>query len=185
MDPPQPGPHVDGEAGPSGLPPLPHPPTPSHDPRAPRVADDDLQQTADRRLEEALARTDARDPREFYRERLRELKDRDPAAFERAVDHYRNVLLPAIATDGEEPLEAWTEYGRTLAELEAPGRTVSIDGTGRSHAYERGHAGDRLILHMPRARNVPVLLVGLPAGLTPAQRATYDWLVAGRQSLRA
>lgn len=149
------------------------------------MSDDDVQSTADRLLEEALERTGARDPREFYRERLREIKARDPSAYDRAVEHYRDVLLPAIATDGEEPLSAWTEYGRTLAELGAPGRTVSVDGTGRAHPYERAHAGELLILHLPKARNVGALLVGLPAELTSAQRATYDWLVAGRQTLRA
>ncbi|MGD2070350.1 MAG: hypothetical protein PVI57_16870 [Gemmatimonadota bacterium] len=148
------------------------------------MPDVELQERADRRLEEVLERTGARDPRSFYRDRLRELKARDPSAYERAVRHYGEVLLPAIADDGEDPLEAWTEYGRALAELTAPGRTVSIDRTGRSGPFERGATETCLVLHLPRARNLPALLVGLPPELSPAQRATYDWLVAGLQTLR-
>jgi hypothetical protein len=148
------------------------------------VTEEELRQRADRRLEEALERIGARDPREFYRGRLRELKQRDPAAYEKAVGYFGDVLVPAIAKDGEDPLEAWMEYGRTLAELEAPGRTVCVDGSGRAEAYAHPIGTDRLVLHLPREGRGQVLLVGLPRELTPAQRATYDWLVAGRQALR-
>ena len=68
--------------------------------------DDDQVARADRLLEEALERTGARDPRDYYRERLRELKQRDEQGYERAVQHYREVLVPAIAVDGEDPLAA-------------------------------------------------------------------------------
>ena len=147
------------------------------------MADDDVQSRADARLEEALERTGARDPRDFYRERLRQLRDGNPSGYDEAVAHYRDELLPAIADEGAEPLAAWTAYGRVLAELTAPGRTVEIDETGRARPHEPGGVPERLILHLPRARNVPALLVGLPPELSPAQRATYDWLVAGRQAM--
>lgn len=145
---------------------------------------EDAQERAERLLEAALDEMGARDPREFYRERLRELKESDPSAYETAVRHYREVLVTAIAEDGEDPLEAWMEYGRTLAELRAPGRTVRVDGTGRAREWERPVGTGDLVLHVPRTGREPALLVGLPAELTAAQRATYDWLVAGRQTLR-
>lgn len=144
---------------------------------------DDVTARADARLEEALAAEGARDPREFYRERMRDLKRADPDAYGRAVAYYRDTLLPAVAGDAE-PLEAWTEYGRVLTEALAPGRTYAIDGTGRARAYAAPAPRDHLVLHVPDDKASRALLVGLPADLTPAQRATYDVLVQGRQKLR-
>jgi hypothetical protein len=143
---------------------------------------DDTTARADKALEDALAEAGARDPREFYRERLRELKESNPEGYQVAVRYYRETLLPSIV-DGAPPLDAWTEYGRTLAETATPGRTVSIDSTGLSIPYE-GPDLDRLHLHIPEGKG-RALLVGLPRELTPAQRATYDVLVAGKQRLRS
>lgn len=139
---------------------------------------DEMIEAADRALEAALAEIGARDPREFYRERLKELKQADPAAYEQAVTYYRETLIPSVA-GGAEPLDSWTEYGRVLAETTAPGRTVSIDDTGRSHPYE-GPDLTRLVLHLPDKAG-RALLVALPPELSPAQRATFDVLVAGKQ----
>ncbi len=138
---------------------------------------------ADRRLEEALERAGARDPREFYRERLRELKGSDPQGYEKAVAYYRDTLLPGIASGNVEPLAAWTEYGRRLAQALAPGRTVSVDGSGRALPYEPPPVLDQLILHLPDEKGARALLVGLPPELSPAQRATYEVLIRGRQKL--
>lgn len=143
------------------------------------------QDQADRLLEEALEATGARDPREFYRQRLVDIRQSSPEAYDDAVAYYRDTLVPSIAEGRSDPLPAWTEYGRTLAELLAPGRTVSVDGSGRSEPYEAPVDVDRLVLHLPEARNARALLVGLPAKLSDAQRATYDWLVRGRQRLPA
>jgi len=144
---------------------------------------DEITTEADRRLEEALERGGARDPREFYRDRLRDLKGADPRGYEKAVAYYRDTLLPSVASGEAEPLAAWTEYGRRLAEALAPGRTVSIDGSGRALPYQPPPAPDRLILHLPDEKGARALLVGLPPDLTPAQRATYDVLIRGRQKL--
>lgn len=143
---------------------------------------DDLQTRADQRLDEALAESGARDPREFYRTRLRELREQDRGAYDRAVAHYMDRLLPSIV-EGADPLAAWTEYGRTLAELSGPGRTVSLDATGRSRPYEAPADPNHLVLHLPDDTRSPALLVGLPAQLTAAQRAAYDWLVRGSSTL--
>jgi hypothetical protein len=86
-----------------------------------------------------------------------------------------------VASGDLEPLEAWTEYGRRLAESLAPGRTVAIDGTGLAHPFAAPAGRDKLVLHIPEGPKGRPLLVGLPAELTPAQRATYDVLVSGKQ----
>lgn len=146
--------------------------------------DDDLQEKAKRRFEETLERTGARDPRDYYRDRLRELKSRDPEAYEDAVRHYREELIPSIADGEVDPLEAWRGYGRRIAELTAPGRTVEIDARGRSHPFDPPTSPDRVVLHLPDDRKERALLVSLPPEPTRAQKATYDLLVEGRQTLR-
>ena len=139
---------------------------------------------ADALLEQVLQQTGARDPREFYRERMRELKERDRGAYDQAVRYFEETLIPSIASGEAEPLVAWTEYGRRLAELSAPGRTVSIDPSGRAGPYSSPSGPDALVLHLPQAAGGRALLVGLPRALSEAQRATYDWLVMGRQKLK-
>ena len=134
-------------------------------------------------LESAIAESGARDPREFYRERLRELKQIDPGGYERAVESYREVLIPDVASGMTDPLHAWTEYGLRLAALLAPGRAVRVDASGRAHSYE-SEAPDGLILHLPDEKGRRALLVSLPGRLSPAQRATYDVLVSGKQRVQ-
>jgi hypothetical protein len=143
---------------------------------------DDPQERAEARLQKALERSGARDPREYYRSRLKALREQDRTAYDEAVTYYRDVLIPSIVAGGE-PLAAWTDYGRTLAELQRPGRTVSIDRTGRSDPYESPASTDHLILHLPDTARDSALLVGLPIELSAAQRATYDWLVTGSNRL--
>ncbi len=140
---------------------------------------DDIAAEADRIFEEALERTGARDPRQFYRERLLALKGSDPDGYATAVAYYRETLVPDIASGKAEPLGAWTEYGRILAEAVSQGRTVSVDSTGMAHPYE-GPDTERLILHLPKDGR-RALVVALPASLSPPQLATYDVLVEGKQ----
>ncbi len=140
---------------------------------------DTIAAEAEKKLEAALEAEGARDPREFYRERLRELKEADPDAYTRAVAYYRDTLLPSIAEGGADALDAWTEYGRTLAEALAPGRTVRVDATGKAHPYERPSRAD-LVLQIPGTKGGRAVLVSLPANLSSAQKATYDVLVAGK-----
>jgi hypothetical protein len=145
---------------------------------------DELTQAADRALETALEETGARDPREFYRERLRELKDANPDGYREAVAYYRDTLIPTVGRGDAPALDAWTEYGRRLAEASAPGRTVSIDDTGRAHPWE-GPDLTRLVLHIPEDTAIRALVVGIPPTLSLAQRATFDVLVAGKQRARS
>lgn len=142
---------------------------------------DPLRARADQRFEQALAESGARDPRDFYRDRLKELRERDPEAFRRALDHYENRLVPAVAAEGSDPIAEWLEYGRLLAELMAQGRTVQIDPSGRAGAYAPPVPPDHLVLHLPDSTREAALAVGIPPELSPAQRATYALLVRGEQ----
>jgi hypothetical protein len=143
------------------------------------VADPALKARADERFAQAIEATGAKDPRDFYRDRLRELKARDERGYARAVDYYENRLLPAVAAEGSNPVAEWLEYGRVLAALTAPGEPTQIDPTGRSHPYSPPVPLDHLVLHLPTSSKAPVLLIGLPIRLSPAQRATYELLVKG------
>lgn len=146
--------------------------------------DEDLKKRADRRLEAALESTGAPDPRDRCRDLLRALRERDRDAYEREVEHYETVLLPRVAGDEADPLEAWQDFGRRLAERIAEGRTVEIDLGGRSHRHEPPAGPDRLVLHLPHDSKEPALLVALPAEPTSAQRATLDLLVRGKRTLQ-
>lgn len=134
---------------------------------------------AEQKLEAALQAEGARDPREFYRERLKELKQHSQEAYQGAVAYYRDVLLPSIASGEAHPLDAWTEYGRTLADALAPGRTVRVDVTGKASTYEAPNRTD-LVLQVPSGKGGRAVLVALPSKLSRAQKATYDVLVRGK-----
>jgi len=143
---------------------------------------DDLRAVADRLFEEALQRSGARDPRDFYRQRLKELRERSLPAFRTATEHFDQVLLPAIVRERRDPVAEWLEYGRLLASLFCEGETVQIDPVGRSSPYTPPVPVDHLVLHLPSSTREGVLAVGLPPRLSPAQRATYDLLVARKTS---
>jgi hypothetical protein len=88
-----------------------------------------------------------------------------------------------VARDDSDPLGEWLEYGRFLATLTGPGRAVQIDAEGRATDYARPVPPDVLVLHLPERTTAPAVIVGIPATLTPAQRAAYDLLVKQAQSL--
>jgi hypothetical protein len=134
-------------------------------------------------LEHALDRDGATDPRGLCRERLRDLKEGNRGAYEEAVRHYEEIVVPGIASGALDALDAWTEYARRLAELIAPGRTAAIDESGRALPYEPGSWREKLVLHLPHAGSGRALLVALPREPSEAQRATCEWLVLGRQKL--
>ena len=139
---------------------------------------------ADQIFEEALGQTGAKDPREFYRRRLREMKADNPEAYHEAVAYYENELVPSIAEAGDDPLTAWQRFGCRVAELTVAGRPIEIDLTGRTLPYEPPTPADRMVLHIPQGTKGRALVVGLPPELSAAQLATYDLLVGGRQKLR-
>lgn len=145
------------------------------------MTDSALRDQADARFQTALAESGARDPREFYRQRLRDFKEQDPGAFRRAVAYHDARLVPAVAADDSDPLAEWLEYGRVLATLAAEGRTVQIGPAGLAAPYAPPVPPDHLVLHLPADPKRAALLVGLPPELSPAQRATHELLVRGSQ----
>jgi len=146
---------------------------------------DTKQAQADARFSEALGSEGARDPREFYRERLRELKQANPLAYEQASTHYQDVLIPGIADGTLDPLDAWMAYGCQLCQLLAPGKAVDVDGSGRRRPHAGSSSQDHLVLHIPDAPAKRALLIGLPRELSAAQQATYALLVQGRLKMRS
>jgi hypothetical protein len=138
---------------------------------------------AEGRLEQAIRDSGARDPRKFYEERLGELAAQNPAGHREALDYAERTLYPSVAAGEVDPVAAWTDFGSRLAELAAPGRAVSIDPTGRSSPYASPASSDSLVLHLPQAGG-RAMLIALPKELSEAQRATYDWLVAGKLKMR-
>ncbi|HYJ78002.1 MAG TPA: hypothetical protein VEW03_00170 [Longimicrobiaceae bacterium] len=143
----------------------------------------DLRARADERLTHALEAAGARDPREHCRAQLRDLKARSPDAYRRALAYYEERLIPAVARGDGDALAEWLEYGRVLATLAAPGRTVQIDPAGRASDYAPPVPSDALVLHLPDRATDRALAVGLPARLSPPQRANYDLLVKQAQGL--
>lgn len=143
---------------------------------------EEQREEADRRFEEARDLAGARDPRDFYRTALRELKTVAPENYEKAVAYFQEVLVPSIASGQAEPLYAWREYGRLIAELSVDGRTVAVDETGRSEPFNADTPLDRLVLHLPSGKG-KALLVSLPSTLSVAQRASLDLLVNGKHRL--
>jgi hypothetical protein len=141
-----------------------------------------LRVRADARLEAALRERGVADPRDAYRQRLRALREVDETLFDRAREHYNASVLPALAGDSD-ALAEWIDYGRFLAELLAPGRIVAIDRTGRALPYVPPPPADTMLLHVPSDGGRPIVTLALPAAPSPAQQATYDLLVLGRESL--
>lgn len=140
----------------------------------------EAREEADRRFADALGESGARDPRDFYRRAIRELRQANRPGYDRAVSHFQEVLVPSIANGEADPLWAWREYGRLIAEITAPGRTVAIDETGRARPFDSDAPMEMLVLHLPEGKGGRAILVSLPPTPSPAQRATYDLLVGGR-----
>ncbi len=146
--------------------------------------DQELHDRADQIFEDALGKTGAKDPREFYRKRLREMKAENPDAYGEAVAYYQNELVPSIAEAGDDPLMAWQQFGCRMAELTVTGTPIEIDTTGRRRPYAPPTPADRMVLHIPQGSKGRALIIGLPPELSAAQLATYDLLVAGRQKMQ-
>jgi hypothetical protein len=146
---------------------------------------DELKSRADARLVAALeAEAAPADPRPLFRPVLRYLREREPAAFDRAIAHFEEVLVPAVAGDAD-PLRTWVEYGLLLAGALGAGRTVAVDHTGRARSIDDVTTARELVLHIPEAEAAPVLVLRQPAACSPAQVATMELLVAGRVTASA
>jgi hypothetical protein len=114
------------------------------------------------------------DPRPPYRELLRRLREADRPTFDRAIEHYDSSVLPALA--GSDPVAAWVEYGRYLAALEGPGRTVHIDAVGRGTDWTP-QAPPGLVLFLPDDNSANALVLSAPETPSAAQQAALTLLV--------
>ena len=141
---------------------------------------DSVRSRADQRFNQALAEAGARDPRDFYRNRLRELRESNPEGYRAAIRYFEDELIPIVAREDSDPIAEWLEYGRLLASLRVEGSTVMIDASGRARPYARPVPADNLVLHLPTSSREIALAVGLPSNLSPAQAATYQLLVPRR-----
>lgn len=144
--------------------------------------DASARERADERLEKALEGSPLADPRPHYREWIRTLKERDPAAFDRAIAYYEDTLIDRIVRGGDDPIESWLDYGRYLAELSGAGRLVAIDANGRAGAME-ADVTSVMVLHLPGDESERPMVLAFPAQPSAAQQATYRLLVEGRQQL--
>lgn len=136
--------------------------------------DAQLRERAEARLTAAAAGLGLADPRPPYRERLRRLRETDPAAFERAVAHYEQNVLPALTT--AEPLTTWLEYGKFLTGDAV--RTMAIDADGRAQPVAASVPLGGLVLLIPDEPSADVLIAATPLQPSPAQQATLDLLVS-------
>lgn len=129
-------------------------------------------------LQRALGALGYADPRPALRDRMRELRETNPAGFEEAKKRYEGV----VATS-DDPVEAWIEYGRYLGDLAGEGRLLAIDDTGFAAPYEAPPPAGALLLHLPEDTSVAALPVMMPASPSAAQQATLDLLVGRKLAL--
>ncbi|MCL7963978.1 MAG: hypothetical protein M8858_01005 [marine benthic group bacterium] len=131
-----------------------------------------------RRTAEALNRAGLDDPRPALRNLLRDLKERDPEAFGEATRRYQEKLAPSLASDGDDPVAAWLEYGCWLAQRVSPGKVVEVDATGRARPAPETPGKGRLFLHLPSDPKRKALVILAPLEPTLPQRETMA-LLAG------
>lgn len=134
----------------------------------------ELRSRAEARLAEAAQARGLADPRPAYRERLRVLKHTHPDAFQQAVRHYDEQVLPALAD--RDPLDAWIEYGRFLASLTSAGVATAIDEKGRAAKWNPATPAS-LVLFIPDDTSSDVLPLVQPDAPSAAQAATIALLV--------
>jgi hypothetical protein len=144
--------------------------------------DEAMKQKADARLEASLAEASIRDPRELYRARMKHLRQRSPGAFETALRHYEETVVPRTAQDAD-PVAEWLAYGRLLAELDGPGRFMAVDGVGRARPWREGDAWAGMVVYLPDEKGGRPFTVCMPRDATAAQLATHALLVEGKREL--
>jgi hypothetical protein len=142
--------------------------------------DPQLRSRAEARLASAAEALGLADPRPPYRDRLRELRQTHPDAFERAIAHYEQRVLPALAQD--DPLPVWLEYGRFLGSLTGQGRLTHIDESGRASTWPPGDPA-ALMLFVPDDTAAGALVLCQPASPSAAQQATLTLLVERKLSM--
>ena len=135
------------------------------------------------RTDEAFERSAWRDPRADYRALLRQLREQDAALFESAVVEYETRVAGRLADAAVDPVAAWLDYGRRLAELAGRGRTIRIDETGVSVGDDPADPSPALLIHLPADEGAAAIVIAEPRDASSAQRATIALLAERRSSL--
>jgi hypothetical protein len=145
----------------------------------------ELRARAETRLAEAAAALDLADPRAPLRDRLRQLREQQPDAFERAVAHYEQTVLRALAAAGTDAdaIAAWLDYGLFVGRLTSNGRLTAIDATGRATPWRQGLEPGSLVLFLPEDTGAPALVAAGPRQPSAAQHATLALLIERKLSL--
>ncbi|HEX6587680.1 MAG TPA: hypothetical protein VF039_01555 [Longimicrobiales bacterium] len=144
----------------------------------------ETKEAIERRTDAAFAASVWQDPRAEYRALLKRLREHDSALFEEAVRAYESTVAGRLAEDERaDPVGAWIEYGRSLAQLAGGGRIVAIDSDGRATEAPTGSLSATLLLQLPTDESVPAFVVAAPRETSAAQRATAALLAAGAQAL--
>jgi hypothetical protein len=141
--------------------------------------DSQLRSRAEASLVKAAEAQGLTDPRPSFREYLRALRQSRPQAFDQAVEHYEQNVLPALAD--AEPLTVWLEYGRYLASLTTAGKAIAVDASGRAAPWTR-EAPAGLVLFVPDENAAEVMVLSQPVTPSPAQQATLTLLVERKLS---
>lgn len=138
-----------------------------------------MSEEARRRTDEALRTSSLVDMRPAYRKLLVRLKKARPEAFEEATRRYRDEVEPAIAAGDSDPIAAWLEYGRWIADRIAGGRTVTVDRSGRSRPFDAADTAgiESLVLHLPDDDRAGAILLAAPREASESQRLTAELLV--------
>jgi hypothetical protein len=136
----------------------------------------------DARLARGFAERGFIDSRDAYRDRLRELKAVGREAFGKAVQYFETTVTPRILS-GQDPIDAWIEYGGMLASLTDAGELMAVDTTGMAWPYGSPARSDHLILFVPETGRAG-FIVARPVEVSEAQSATIQLLVENRLSLR-
>jgi hypothetical protein len=142
----------------------------------------DVKARAEARLAAAAAALQLADPRGPLRARLKQLRETQPDSFARAVAHYEEQVLPALA-DQDDALATWLEYVRQVGQLTSNGRLTTIDARGRAGPFKPPLQPGALVLFLPEDTAADALVAASPLEPSPAQAATIHLLVDRRLSL--
>lgn len=147
----------------------------------------ETKEAIERRTDDAFAASAWQDPRAEYRALLRRIRERDTAAFDDAVRLYETRVVAALADDAVDPVAAWLDYGRRLAQLAGGGRAVTVDEQGRAGELRSDAPiiAPTLLLQLPADESAAAFVVAVPREPSPAQLATMALLAAGAQTLPA
>lgn len=128
------------------------------------------------RTESALKAGGYADMRPVYREVLRRIRQREPAAFEEATKRYEETLVPALSGGEEDPVAVWTTYGAWLAGKLAPGRVVRLDESGLALEAEPRPVPGQVLLYLPDEQSEPAIALVRPSDPSSAQKAALELL---------